>query len=301
MKKIFILMIFAVVLNATQSIGLMTGGPGGTYIRMGHDMSQVLINTNLRVLSSVSNGSVQNIKDLLKTENVDVVLVQSDVLQHVARRSAKDASKINYITSLYDEIIHIVVRNGIDSVEQLNGKTISVGGKNSGTEMTSKNVLQILGVNATVVNRSNDKAVDQLNNSEIDALILVGGKPLKLISSLDKTKVHLLNIKNNPILGSIYKKISLTSQDYPGYINGKINTYAVQAILACYKWNKNKIGHKVRYKKMEKFIKLFFNKIEELKTHPEKWHARWKDVNIHATVPGWERYRTSQRILDDLR
>jgi hypothetical protein len=51
---------------------------------------------------------------------------------------------------------------------------------------------------------------------------------------------------------------------------------------------------------MEHFIKLFFGKINELKSNQDKWHARWKDVDIHATVPGWKRYRTAQRVLDNM-
>src|SRR5262245_31311845 len=69
-------------------IGVITGGVSGTYVRIGADLSAVLDGYgDLRVITMLGKGSVQNISDLLYLQGVDVAVVQSDVLTWLRERS----------------------------------------------------------------------------------------------------------------------------------------------------------------------------------------------------------------------
>jgi hypothetical protein len=74
-------------LNANR-VGVVGGGPGGRYVRIAHDLGLVLddnIGYSMRVVAHTGRGSVRNILDLLYLEHVDIAIVQSDVLDSVAR------------------------------------------------------------------------------------------------------------------------------------------------------------------------------------------------------------------------
>jgi TRAP-type uncharacterized transport system substrate-binding protein len=70
-------------LNANK-VGIVTGVPGGTYNRMGMDLSAILedraTDHPLRVIVLNSLGSVQNLDYLLNLRGVDIAMMQSDVL-----------------------------------------------------------------------------------------------------------------------------------------------------------------------------------------------------------------------------
>lgn len=63
--------------------------------------------------------------------------------------------------------------------------------------------------------------------------------------------------------------------------------------LAVYDWPKNTD----RYKRLERVVEYLFDRFEKLQKEPG-YHEKWKDVNLAATVPGWERFKPLQEKLD---
>src|SRR5216684_1004702 len=73
-------------LNA-NTVTLITGTIGGTYVQFGADLSSVLDDGNkLRVLPIVGRGSVQSIADILFLEGVDIGGVRADSLDYLAKK-----------------------------------------------------------------------------------------------------------------------------------------------------------------------------------------------------------------------
>ncbi len=69
-------------------VGLVTGGPGSTYIRLGSDLSDLvgkIMGNDLRIVVMEGRRSVGNIKDLAFLRFTDLTLVQADVLEHIRR------------------------------------------------------------------------------------------------------------------------------------------------------------------------------------------------------------------------
>src|SRR5499427_4965568 len=92
-------------LNA-NTLTLITGTIGGTYVQFGADLSSVLDDGNkLRVLPIVGHGSVQSIADILSRQGADLGIVRADSLDYIERKGiARGVRKqLIYVTKLYNE------------------------------------------------------------------------------------------------------------------------------------------------------------------------------------------------------
>jgi hypothetical protein len=70
---------------------------------------------------------------------------------------------------------------------------------------------------------------------------------------------------------------------------------SVPAVLAVYDWPRDTD----RYKRLVRLVDYLFERFERLQKEPG-YHQRWKDVNLAASVPGWQRFRPLQERLDRL-
>src|SRR5947209_20134284 len=68
------------------TIGVVSGGVDGTYVRIAADLASVLDDgDNLRVLPIIGKGSVRNLLDIIFVRGIDIGIVQSDVLAYAKR------------------------------------------------------------------------------------------------------------------------------------------------------------------------------------------------------------------------
>ncbi len=140
-------------LNA-NTVTLISGTIGGTYVQFGADLASVLDDGNkLRVLPIVGRGSVQSVADILFLQGVDLGIVRSDTLDYLERKGfAKDIKKqFTYVTKLYNEEMHVIASKSVRSLKDLDGKTISVDLPNGGTFVTALTVFERLGMKPKVV------------------------------------------------------------------------------------------------------------------------------------------------------
>lgn len=272
------------------TVGLISGGVDGTYVRIAADLAAVLDEGDyLRVLPVIGKGSLQNISDLLYLRGIDIAIVQSDVLAAVTRERLYPgvAQLVQYITKLYDEEVHILARRGINRVEDLAGQPVNVDLRGSGTAMTASLVLEALGVEVQMVHAPQDLALERLRKGEIAALVYVAGKPARLFSGLRQEEgLHLLSLPLVPALLQTYLPAPIAPADYPALIpeGETVQTVAVGAVLAVYAW---KPGTE-RHAKLTRFLERFNSKFPELLQPPR--HPKWREVNLTAEVPGWTRF-----------
>src|ERR1700761_238942 len=137
-------------LNA-NTVTLISGTIGGTYVQFGADLASVLDDGNkLRVLPIVGRGSVQSVADILFLQGVDLGIVRSDTLDYLERKGfAKDIKKqFTYVTKLYNEEMQVIAPKSVSSLKDLEGKTISVDLPNGGTFVTALTVFERIGMKA---------------------------------------------------------------------------------------------------------------------------------------------------------
>jgi TRAP transporter TAXI family solute receptor len=276
-------------------VGVISGGVTGTYIRIAADLADALDDGyELRVLPIIGKGSVRNIEDLLLLRGVDVAIVQSDVLDFYKRAGLVPniEQKIHYITKLYNEEVHVLAKSDYGTIDDLAGKRVNFGTEGSGTFMTAGIIFDDLGIEVDISSYPEPIALERLRTGEIDALVFVGGKPLKLIQDVNRQEgLHLLAIPPERIKAA-YLPSDLTADAYPGLIDpGKpVQTVAVTAVLAAYNWPD---GHP-RRGKLTRFIERFFANFDRLLEPP--FHPKWREIDLRAPVPGWQRIAPAENV-----
>ena len=228
-------------LNA-NTVTLMSGTIGGTYVQIGADLELVLDDgENLRVLSIVGRGSVQSVADILYLKGVDLGIVRSDTLDYLEKKGFANNIKgqFTYITKLYNEEVHVVAPKSVHSLGDLEGKKVSIDLPNGGTFVTAIAIFERLGIHPEFAYIEQRIAYDKLSKGELDAVVAVQGQPSKATTQIKDPNLHLVPIDYDKSLQSDYLPAQLTSDNYPNLIakGDVVDTVAVPAVLAAFNWS----------------------------------------------------------------
>ena len=281
------------------TVGIISGGINGTYIRIASDLADVLDDgDDLRVLAIRGKGSLQNINDILYLKGIDIGIVQSDVLEFSKRENLQHpniSDRINYVTKLYNEEIHILAREGFRTLQDLAGAKVNFGIQGSGTEMTASIVFETLGVAVERTSFDQGLAFEKLKAGDIDAQVYVAGKPTRLFQGASaEDELHFIPIEFTPELLETYFPSTLTAADYPGLIEegGQVNTLAIGAMMAVYNWPEGTD----RYYKVQGFMRCMFRRCDEFQTPPR--HPKWREVSLSTDLAGWTRFPPAAEWLN---
>lgn len=281
-----------------NTVTLISGTIGGTYVQIGADLASVLDDGNkLRVLPIVGRGSVQSVADILFLQGVDLGIVRADTLDYLEKKGfAKDIKKqFTYVTKLYNEEMYVIASKSVRSLADLNGKRVSVDLPNGGTFVTASIVFERLGLKPNLVYIEQRISMEMLKRGELDAVIAVGGKPYKSVSGFkdDKDRFHFVPVDYAKPLQGDYLPAVLTAKDYPNLIaeGERVDTIAVPAVLAAYNWAPNTD----RYRKLSLFVDAFFTKFPTFQNPP--FHPKWKEVSLSAPLQDWQRLPIADQWL----
>src|SRR5690349_14276244 len=158
-------------LNA-NTVTLMSGTIGGTYVQFGADLASVLDNGDeFRVLPIVGRGSVQSVADILFLKGVDLGIVRSDTLDYLEKKgfATNIKAQFTYITKLYNEEVHVVAPKSVHNLADLEGKKVSIDLPNGGTFITAIAIFERLGIHPDFAYIEQRIAYDKLSRGELDA------------------------------------------------------------------------------------------------------------------------------------
>ena len=180
-------------------VTIMAGSPSGTDLAIVQDIASVLDEGDkLRVLPMVGKGPEQNIKDVLFLRGVDMGVTQANLLKHFDKTGELGSNlrgQIAYIAKLFNEELHILVREDINDIKELSGKPVNFGPEGSGAEITGRLIFEALGVETQKVHINDADAIEKLKRGEIAATIAVTGKPAPALASLkDASGLKLLPV-----------------------------------------------------------------------------------------------------------
>ena len=280
------------------TVGIVTGELGGSDVRIAAELKAVLNEGDrLRVLPILGQGSLKNVNDLLYLRGVDMAIVQADALSLVKRQQRyPDLEKqLNYVTRLYGEELHILARQGIATVTGLQGKKVNFVSEESGSHVTGQLLLKAFGVTVEPVFIDTAMAIEKIRMGEIDATILVTAKPASPIALVrPDDNLHLLPVQTTE-LNAPYRQAELAAADYPNLIDPgrSIETIAVDSVLMVYNWQSDHW----RYAKVARFVDAFLGRFDELLQQPRD--GKWGEVDIAATVDGWDRFPPVDNWLKD--
>jgi ABC-type branched-subunit amino acid transport system substrate-binding protein/TRAP-type uncharacterized transport system substrate-binding protein len=283
-------------LNA-NTVTLMTGAFGSTYAQMGADLASVLDNgLEFRLLPVMGRGSVQAVADILLLRGVDAGIVRKDTLAYLERKGFADniRSQFVYVAKMFNEEMHVLAPKGIQTMKDLDGKTVAVDLPDSSTFVTSINVFERLGIKPHLLYIEPRVAFEMLRNGEIDAVVVVEGKPLQWLTQVRDANLHLVPVDYDKSLRDEYLPAQLSAQEYPNLISGSapVGTVAAEALLATFNWQPGSD----RYRRLALLVDSLFSRMDQLQRPP--FHPKWQELAPQAPVAGWTRFKAAQEWVD---
>lgn len=184
------------VTNPILEIG--TGNTGGVFFPYGGGIARVLTAKlpNANVTAQETGGSVDNMKLVLDDQaDLGMSTVDSayDAITGQGAYADTGAIPACAIATLYTSFVHVVASeaSGIASVEDMAGKTVSVGSAGSSTEGAADRILEAAGLDPKAgISRQNlsvNDSVAAIKDGKIDAFFWIGGLPTSAVTDLVTT------------------------------------------------------------------------------------------------------------------
>jgi len=281
------------------TVGLAAGRLEGAPLQFASELARVLDDgDNMRVLPIVTRGPFDNVYDLLYLRGVDAAIVYGDVLDHFKSKPefAGAWKRINYLLNLFPSEAHMFVRPEINSMQDLAGKVVNFNSQGTAAAYSGPIIFKQLGVEIKATFMPHNVAMEKMKaGDEVAGTFWISSKPLApFLKGKWPEGFKFIPIEYSDKL-EYYAPAYLQNADYPALIpqGTQIATISVPTVLAVYDWQKDTD----RYQRLVRVVDYLFDRFEKLQKEPG-YHEKWKDVNLAARVPGWQRFNALQDKLD---
>ncbi len=272
---------------------ILTGGPSGTYIQFGRDVSNMASECGVTLNVQESAGSLENFLGVRKRSFTQFGIVQSDVLEYLKTYAADDPDIARAIQGvriafpLYNEEVHILATREVASLAELAGKRVASGGEDSGTFLTASLVLDLAQVAPSErLTIDPEASLAALKDGTIDAFFYVAGAPTKIFESgdIDPERFHLLPVAD-PTLRAVYQSTTIPAGSYP-FLTQDLDAIAVKAVLMTYEYipRRNEY-HRLSCQSVSDIVHVVARNFGRLQ---ETGHPKWKQVDLNDIPPGWD-------------
>jgi TRAP transporter TAXI family solute receptor len=201
-----------------------TGGTGGTYFQIGGAIASAISSPpgapecqrnrvcgvpGLIAVAQTTQGSVENVQAIVQGK-AESGLVQADIAAWAWRgtamfRKSGKVEKLRAIAALFPETLHVLATeaSGIAALDDLVGKRVALGERESGTLADSRLVLEAAGLREERMQPQFlrlTQATANLKSGELDAVFMVGGSPIPAIADVAAaTPIRLLPLSQKVI------------------------------------------------------------------------------------------------------
>lgn len=278
MKKktlLFFIVLFFAGLSCKKefSFRFVAGFEGGTYYKIGQSLNSI---PGFKFEVQKTDGSLDNILRLAANK-ADFSLTQLDMLQNYAIGEPDIKGKVKILMPLYGEEVHLLAKKSIQNLQDLKGKTISIGPSDSGIKISSLIFLSQIGLKEEDIKLEEfktEKALAMLVEGKLDAVVIIAGAPVKALSDLDKSvgnKIHLLEFAEGlyqSVRGTnlMYQKAEIPAGMY-SWQEKSIRTLLVQSVLIS--------RAEIDIPTIEEFVDNIFSNQISLGSQ----HSKWKGLN----------------------
>jgi TRAP transporter TAXI family solute receptor len=226
-----------------ERLSIATGGSGGVYQVYGGGVAEMLSANGHDTTAETTSASVDNLY-LVADGDSDVAFSLADTAIDAVKGQASfsgDRLPLRSLGTLYKNFTHVVALkdSGIRRIEDLKGKTVSIGAPNSGTEVIGLRLMEVAGLDPDkdVTRRAMGvgESSAALREGSIDAFVWSGGLPTGAITDLATTdEIVLLPLDGyleelNRRYGEAYTESEVEKGEYPGV--EPIKTIAVPNLL----------------------------------------------------------------------
>ncbi|CAM3995615.1 TAXI family TRAP transporter solute-binding subunit [Vreelandella rituensis] len=264
--------LLAVALPASaQQLSIATGGTGGTYYPYGGGLAE-LINNHIEGVSAVAEvtgASVENM-GLVWRGDSDIALALADTV-YAAYNGTDDfegrqLENIRALASIYPNAVQLVTLadSGIESLSDLEGKTISVGAPGSGTEVNAQALLEANGISYDDFDprRLNfNETADAIRDGDIAAGFWSVGPPTSSILNLATTRdIRLVGLSDEEVANArkvepVFAAYKLRAGLYEG-MDEAVQTVSIPNVLVASSEMDEELAYQV--------TKLLFERTDDL-------------------------------------
>jgi hypothetical protein len=275
-----------------ESVTILTDGladPQGDISRaFGHLSQQVGSISKLRLLPLMGPGGPTNARDLIHMRGIDFAVMNSDVLTYIDLFGGPPAARrrLRYVTRLFNEKIYLIARKQVNSIEDLRGGKVMVIGKETSGFVSAMNLFRLLKIDIQVTSWISDATLNSASMGDADAALVVGRELLRVkFDAASNDELHILPVPLTPALARVYQPATIRRYEIPGMVPVEdVSTVQVATLLAVFDWT---AIQSARQQTVAQFVKLFFESLPALRQVPQ---SIWRDTDIQAEVPDWERY-----------
>ena len=222
-----------------------TGGTAGTYYAYGGVIAQYMTNySGVKVTAVSTGGSTVNIQSM-QDGDYQMGFAQTDVMTYAwnGSKSFEEYGQnhdFRVLGGLYAETVQLFTMDeNIKTVEDLRGKSVSIGAAGSGVYYNAMDVLTAAGMTLDDIKpqyQSFEDSKEAMKDGKIQAAFIVAGAPTTAITELATTNgVYLVNI-DGELRDSIisehpyYTALQIPADTYPGQ-SEPVETLTVKATV----------------------------------------------------------------------
>ncbi|MDZ7851224.1 MAG: TAXI family TRAP transporter solute-binding subunit [Halomonas sp.] len=258
-------------LAAAQQLSVATGGTGGTYYPLGGGLAEMIGKhiEGYEAVAEVTGASVENM-GLVWRGDSDMALALADTV-HQAYNGTGDfegrqLENIRALASVYPNAVQIVTLadSGVESLADLEGKTVSVGAPGSGTELNARAVLEANGITYDDIDarRLNfNETADAIRDGDIAAGFWSVGPPTSSIMNLATTRdIRVVGLTDEEVANAreespVFARYSLREGLYEG-MDEAVQTIGVPNVLAVSSEMDEELAYQI--------TKMLFERTDEL-------------------------------------
>lgn len=225
----------AISAGAVEFVTIVTGSTGGTYYPVGtilaNHFNQKLMKDGYKFSAQSSGGTTENL-DMLKNSEAQMGIAMCNLTgfsyKGTNRYEGNPNPNLRYVIALWPEVSQFVYakNSGINGWDDLKGKKIAVGPPASGTEFSTRTILQaVAGLTFDDIvpeYLGYSEASQALQNGRIDAALLEAGYPTSAVTELyaGRSEVDMLpfegEVKDKLIAEAPwYAPVTIPAETYP--------------------------------------------------------------------------------------
>lgn len=297
----------APAVHGQEFINVLTGGTSGVYYPLGVALSEIYADgiEGSRTQVQATKASVENLNLLAQGRGeIAFALGDSVALAWEGNEEAgfpRRLESLRAIAAIYPNYVQIVAdaQSGIVSLEDLPGKSMSVGAPASGTELNARAIFEAAGISYEDLGRLEylpyAESAELIKNRQLDSTLQSAGLGVAFIQDL--TATHSINIVAIPPetvvqIGEPYVPAVIPAGTYRGQ-DEDIPTAAIGNILVSHEGVSEETAYQM--------TKLMFENLDRMRAA----HSAAESIDIEAAIKGLpiplhagaERYYREQGII----
>ncbi|MBM9593960.1 TAXI family TRAP transporter solute-binding subunit [Roseitranquillus sediminis] len=298
-----------------QELSIATGGTGGVYYPYGGGLAELIGNhiDGASATAEVTGASVENMALIARQES-DLAIALADTVYGAYQGTIdpftdRPVEEARALASIYPNAVQIVTLadSGIESLEDLRGKRVSVGAPGSGTEVNAEQILTSNGITYDDIEEQRlnfNETADALRDGDIDAGFWSVGPPTSSILNLAATRdIRLIPLSEAEIEAAVgvepvFAPYTLQAGIYDG-VEEPVPTISIPNVLVVHADMDEELAYQI--------TRNMFEHVDELiAIHPAA-NDTTVDFALSSTPipfhPGAIRYyeEAGQTVLEDLR